>query len=37
MTKEQAMLAYIGEIGKIVEAMPETNEVIEFAKSVGLP
>ncbi|UJR31434.1 hypothetical protein I4U23_018927 [Adineta vaga] len=35
MTKEQAMLAYIDEIRKIIETMPETNELLEFAQSMG--
>ncbi|CAF3307875.1 unnamed protein product [Rotaria sp. Silwood2] len=36
LTKEQAMSAYIDEIGKIVKAMPQTSEVLEFAQFIGL-
>ncbi|CAF1014339.1 unnamed protein product [Adineta ricciae] len=35
MTKEQAMLAYIDEIRKIIETLPQTNEVLEFSRSMG--
>ncbi|CAF1250503.1 unnamed protein product [Adineta ricciae] len=35
MTKEQAMLAYIDEIRKIMETMPQTDEVLEFSRSMG--
>lgn len=35
MTKEQAMSAYIDEIRKILETMPQTNEVLEFTQLIG--
>ncbi|CAF3696771.1 unnamed protein product [Rotaria sordida] len=36
MTKEQAMSAYIDEIGKIIKTMSQTNEVLEFTQLIGL-
>ncbi|CAF4196354.1 unnamed protein product, partial [Adineta steineri] len=36
MSKNQAMLAYVIEIYKIIKTMPQTNEILEFAKSIGL-
>ncbi|CAF2760528.1 unnamed protein product [Rotaria sp. Silwood2] len=35
MTKESAMTAYIDEIRKILETMPQTNEVLEFTQLIG--
>ncbi|CAF1008731.1 unnamed protein product [Rotaria sordida] len=35
MTKEAAMAAYIDEIRKILETMPQTNEVLEFTQLIG--
>ncbi|CAF3234178.1 unnamed protein product [Rotaria socialis] len=35
MSKEAAMTAYIDEIRKILETMPQTNEVLEFTHLIG--
>jgi len=35
MTKEAAMTAYIDEIRKILETMPQTDEVLEFTQLIG--
>ncbi|UJR15245.1 hypothetical protein I4U23_002200 [Adineta vaga] len=35
MNKEVAMSAYIDEIRKILETMPQTNEVLEFTQLIG--
>lgn len=35
MSKEAAMAAYIDEIRKILETMPQTNEVLEFTQMIG--
>ncbi|CAF0765112.1 unnamed protein product [Adineta steineri] len=35
MSKESAMLAYIDEIRKILETMPQTNEVLDFTQLIG--
>ncbi|CAF4928429.1 unnamed protein product [Rotaria sp. Silwood1] len=35
MSKEAAMTAYIDEIRKILETMPQTNEVLEFTQLIG--
>jgi len=35
MSKEEAMTAYINEIRKILETMPQTNEVLKFTQLIG--
>ncbi|CAF0840915.1 unnamed protein product [Didymodactylos carnosus] len=35
LTKDQAMTEYINEIRKILETMPQTNEVLEFTNLIG--
>jgi len=35
MSKEAAMTAYIDEIRKILETMPQTNEVLKFTQLIG--